>query len=56
VLILFGFIAAFFLYNSAVKLVYLGITTLIFLGYILVDTQLLIRHYYIEEEITATII
>lgn len=55
VLILFGFVAAFFPYNSAVELGYSCIAALIFSGYILVDTQLVMRHYHVEEEIAAAI-
>jgi FtsH-binding integral membrane protein len=54
-LILFGFMAAFFHYNSTIELVYSGIAALIFSGYILVDTQLIMRHYHVEEEIAAAI-
>ncbi|ORY17238.1 transmembrane BAX inhibitor motif-containing protein 4 [Clohesyomyces aquaticus] len=55
VLILFGFMAAFFPYNSKVELGYGIISALIFSGYILVDTQLIMRHYHVEEEIAAAI-
>ncbi|KAI9711572.1 MAG: hypothetical protein M1820_002137 [Bogoriella megaspora] len=54
-LILFGLMAAFFPYNSGVELGYGIITALIFSGYILVDTQLIMRHYHVEEEIAAAI-
>ncbi|MCJ1367127.1 hypothetical protein MMC16_006259 [Acarospora aff. strigata] len=54
-LILFGFMAAFFPYNSTIELAYGGIAALIFSGYILVDTQLIMRHYHVEEEIAAAI-
>ncbi|KAI9802584.1 MAG: hypothetical protein M1833_001657 [Piccolia ochrophora] len=54
-LILFGFMAAFFPYNSTAQLAYSGIAALIFSGYILVDTQLIMRHYHVEEEIAAAI-
>lgn len=54
-LIIFGFMAAFFPYNSKVELVYGAIAALIFSGYILVDTQLIMRHYHVEEEIAAAI-
>ena len=54
-LILFGFMAAFFPHNSMVELGYSGIAALIFSGYILVDTQLIMRHYHVEEEIAAAI-
>ncbi|KAF2279606.1 transmembrane BAX inhibitor motif-containing protein 4 [Westerdykella ornata] len=55
VLILFGFMAMWFPYNSKVELGYGIITALIFSGYILVDTQLIMRHYHVEEEIAAAI-
>ncbi|KAF2259395.1 UPF0005-domain-containing protein [Lojkania enalia] len=55
VLILFGFMAAFFPYNNKVELGYGIIAALIFSGYILVDTQLIMRHYHVEEEIAAAI-
>lgn len=54
-LILFGFVAAFFPYNSTSELIYGGLAALIFSGYILVDTQLIMRHYHVEEEIAAAI-
>ncbi|TVY67441.1 Bax inhibitor [Lachnellula suecica] len=54
-LILFGFMAMFFRGNSWVELGYSGIAALIFSGYILVDTQLIMRHYHVEEEIAAAI-
>lgn len=54
-LIIFGFMAAFFPYNSSLELVYGGVAALIFSGYVLVDTQLIMRHYHIEEEIAASI-
>ncbi|KAF2175756.1 transmembrane BAX inhibitor motif-containing protein-like protein 4 [Zopfia rhizophila CBS 207.26] len=55
VLILFGFMAMFFPYSSKVELGYGIIAALIFSGYILVDTQLIMRHYHVEEEIAAAI-
>lgn len=54
-LILFGFMAMFFPGNSWVELGYSGVAALIFSGYILVDTQLIMRHYHVEEEIAAAI-
>ncbi|KAE9365375.1 UPF0005-domain-containing protein [Stipitochalara longipes BDJ] len=54
-LILFGFVAAFFPYSSTTELIYGGLAALIFSGYILVDTQLIMRHYHVEEEIAAAI-
>ena len=53
--ILFGFMAAFFPYNSKVELGYGIVTALIFSGYILVNTQLIMRHYHPEEHIAAAI-
>ncbi|KAL8774440.1 MAG: hypothetical protein Q9209_000813 [Squamulea sp. 1 TL-2023] len=55
VLIIFGFMSAFFPYNSKVELVYGVVAALIFSGYILIDTQLVMRHYHVEEEIAAAI-
>ncbi|KZM22911.1 integral component of membrane [Ascochyta rabiei] len=55
ILILFGFMAAFFPYNSKVELGYGIVSALIFSGYILIDTQLIMRHYHVEEEIAAAI-
>ncbi|KAL9128445.1 MAG: hypothetical protein Q9217_002878 [Psora testacea] len=55
ILILFGFVAAFFPRNSTAELIYGGAAALIFSGYILVDTQLVMRHYHVEEEIAAAI-
>lgn len=54
-LILFGFVAIWFPYNSTAELIYGGLAALIFSGYILVDTQLVMRHYHVEEEIAAAI-
>lgn len=54
-LIIFGLMAAFFPYNSRVELVYGALAALIFSCYILVDTQLVLRHYHVEEEIAAAI-
>ncbi|KAL8852706.1 MAG: hypothetical protein Q9221_002466 [Calogaya cf. arnoldii] len=55
VLIIFGFMSAFFPYNSKVELGYGVVAALIFSAYILVDTQLIMRHYHVEEEIAAAI-
>lgn len=54
-MILFGFVAAFFPYNSTAELIYGLLGALLFSGYILVDTQLIMRHYHVEEEIAAAI-
>lgn len=55
VLILFGFMAMFFPRTSGLELAYGVVAALIFSGYILVDTQLIMRHYHVEEEIAAAI-
>ena len=55
VLILFGFMSAFFPKTSSMELGYGVVAALIFSGYILVDTQLIMRHYHVEEEIAAAI-
>ncbi|KAI5300501.1 hypothetical protein KEM55_006988 [Ascosphaera atra] len=52
-LILWGFMAVFFPYSSTAELVYGSIAAIIFAGYILIDTQLVLRHYHVEEEIAA---
>ncbi|KAH6675122.1 inhibitor of apoptosis-promoting Bax1-domain-containing protein [Halenospora varia] len=54
-LVLFGFMAMFFPGNSTVELAYSGVAALLFSAYILVDTQLIMRHYHVEEEIAAAI-
>jgi FtsH-binding integral membrane protein len=55
VVILFGFMSAFFPHSSQVELGYGVVCALIFSGYILVDTQMIMRHYHVEEEIAAAI-
>ncbi|KAL1838637.1 hypothetical protein VTJ49DRAFT_2444 [Mycothermus thermophilus] len=54
-LVLFGFVYIFLPYNSTTELVYGLITALIFCGYVLVDTQLVLRKHHVEEEIAAAI-
>lgn len=54
-LILVGFVAMFFPQSSGMELAISGVSALIFSGYILVDTQLIMRHYHVEEEIAAAI-
>lgn len=54
-LVLFGFMAMFFNMGSKMELVYGALGALIFSAYILVDTQLIMRHYHVEEEIAAAI-
>ncbi|KAL1997192.1 hypothetical protein VTN49DRAFT_7339 [Thermomyces lanuginosus] len=55
VLILFGFISWIFPMGSTGELIYSGVAALIFSAYILVDTQMIMRHYHVEEEIAAAI-
>ncbi|KAL9620087.1 MAG: hypothetical protein Q9160_005377 [Pyrenula sp. 1 TL-2023] len=59
ILIIFGFMAAFFPTSEKgskiMELIYGSVAALIFSGYILVDTQLVMRHYHVEEEIAAAI-
>jgi protein lifeguard len=55
ILIIFGFMASFFPMGSKMELLYGAAAALIFSGYILVDTQLVMRHYHVEEEIAAAI-
>lgn len=54
-LILWGFMAIFFTSSSTGELIYGGIAALVFSGYILVDTQLVLRKHHVEEEIAAAI-
>jgi FtsH-binding integral membrane protein len=56
IVVLFGFMTMFFPYRSSgVELGYGLVCALIFSGYILVDTQLVMKHYHVEEEIAAAI-
>lgn len=54
-LIITGFIYVFLPHTSTSELVYGGVAALVFSGYILVDTQLVMRKYHVEEEIAAAI-
>ncbi|EFQ32630.1 hypothetical protein CGRA01v4_09538 [Colletotrichum graminicola] len=54
-LVIFSFMYMFFPSSSTGELVYGGIAALIFSAYILVDTQLIMRHHHVEEEIAASI-
>jgi FtsH-binding integral membrane protein len=54
-LVLFGFMSLFLPHTSTTELVYGLLTALIFSGYILVDTQLVLRKHHVEEEIAAAI-
>ncbi|KAI1392044.1 transmembrane BAX inhibitor motif-containing protein [Hypoxylon trugodes] len=54
-LLLFGFMMVFLPASSTGELIYGGLAALIFSGYILVDTQLVLRKHHVEEEIAAAI-
>ncbi|KAI6089142.1 transmembrane BAX inhibitor motif-containing protein [Hypoxylon rubiginosum] len=54
-LVLFGFMMMFLPSTSTGELIYGGLAALIFSGYILVDTQLVLRKHHVEEEIAAAI-
>ncbi|KAL2888239.1 Protein lifeguard 4 [Ceratocystis lukuohia] len=54
-LILFSFMYMFFPYNSTGELIYGGAAALIFSAYILIDTQMVLRKFHVEEEIAAAI-
>lgn len=54
-MVLFGFVAVFLPFNSTLELIYGVLGALVFSAYILVDTQLVMRHYHVEEEIAAAI-
>lgn len=54
-LLIFGFVAAFLPYSSTGELIWGGLAALIFSGYILVDTQMVLRKHHVEEEIAAAI-
>ncbi|QIX00090.1 hypothetical protein AMS68_005607 [Peltaster fructicola] len=54
-LILFGFMYIFLPKSHTSELIYGLVIAVVFSGYILIDTQLIIRHYHVEEEIAAAI-
>lgn len=54
-LILFGFMYIWFPKSSTSELIYGLVIAVVFSGYILIDTQLVIRHYHVEEEIAAAV-
>jgi hypothetical protein len=53
-LIIFGFVGMFFP-GGKMELIYSGLAALLFSAYIMVDTQLIMRHLHVEEEIAAAI-
>ncbi|ANB11051.1 Bxi1p [Sugiyamaella lignohabitans] len=54
-LIGFGLISIFMPYSSGVELAYSVVGALVFAGYIVVDTQLIMRRYHPEDEVAAAI-
>ncbi|KAL2022997.1 hypothetical protein VTK56DRAFT_4212 [Thermocarpiscus australiensis] len=54
-LVLFGFLSLLLPRTSTTELVYGLLTALVFSGYVLVDTQLVLRRHHVEEEIAAAI-
>ena len=54
-LVMFGLVGMFFPWGSTAELVYGAIGALVFSGYVLVDTQLVMRRHHVEEEIAAAI-
>ena len=54
-LIITGFMAAFFPYSRGFSLVYSTVGALIFSGYIIFDTQMIIKHLNYEEYIVAAV-
>jgi protein lifeguard len=55
-LVLFGFMAIFLPpFSSTGELIYGGLGALVFSGYILYDTQMVMRKFHVEEEIAAAI-
>lgn len=54
-LVLVGFAGMFFPHNSTFELVYSAFGCLIFSGYVLYDTQMLIKHHSVDEYIMASI-
>jgi FtsH-binding integral membrane protein len=54
-LILFGFVAMFFPAGQTTDLIWGGLGALVFSGYVLFDTQMIMRRYHVEEEIAASI-
>lgn len=53
--VLGSFMYAFFPHTQTSELVYGVIIALVFSVYILIDTQMVIRHYHVEEEIAAAV-
>lgn len=51
--VVFGFVSMFFPYNSTVELVYSGGVAILFSGYILFDTQMIMTKYHADEEVAA---
>ena len=54
-MILTGFVGAFFPHGRTFEIVYAGFGTLLFSGYVLYDTQNILRHYSVDEYIAASV-
>ncbi|KAA8916238.1 hypothetical protein TRICI_001606 [Trichomonascus ciferrii] len=54
-LIGFGLVAIFVPFGSKVELIYSSIGALVFTGYILVDTQLILKKFHPEDEVAAAV-
>ncbi|BFZ53487.1 hypothetical protein PYCC9005_000511 [Savitreella phatthalungensis] len=54
-LIVTGFVGALFPHGKTFELVYSGLGTLLFSGYVLYDTQQICRHYSVDEYIAASV-
>ncbi|KAF8463822.1 inhibitor of apoptosis-promoting Bax1-domain-containing protein [Kalaharituber pfeilii] len=53
--IVFGFVSVIFPWSNTLELIYSAAVAILFSAYILVDTQLIMRKYHVEEEIGAAI-
>lgn len=53
--VIFGFVSMFFPRNNTVELFYSAAVAILFSAYILVDTQLIMRKFHVEDEIAAAI-
>ncbi|CCG81377.1 Bax Inhibitor family protein [Taphrina deformans PYCC 5710] len=54
-MVMVGFVGMFFPHNSGFELAYSGFGCLVFSGYILYDTQMIIKHHSVDEYIMASV-
>lgn len=54
-LIGFGLVAIFFPFSSKIELLYSSVGAIVFTGYILVDTQLIMKKFHPEDEVAAAV-